>query len=69
LFNYSRQVLDDYSFAKKKYKDDVQLSVIGSALDLSQEALIYDPLQLTPQLLDRLAGEEVRFIINEIHEL
>ncbi|XP_060071031.1 NACHT domain- and WD repeat-containing protein 1-like [Ylistrum balloti] len=52
-----RHILDDFAFARKKFPNDSVLDIVGAALEMSQGALQYDPMQLAPQLLDRLSGE------------
>ncbi|XP_033748500.1 NACHT domain- and WD repeat-containing protein 1-like [Pecten maximus] len=54
-----RPILDDFAFARKLYPKDRDLESVGAAIEMSQGALLYDPFQLAPQLLDRLAGEQL----------
>ncbi|OWF44315.1 NACHT domain- and WD repeat-containing protein 1-like [Mizuhopecten yessoensis] len=54
-----RHILDDFAFARKLYPKDRDLETVGAAFEMSQGALLYDPLQLAPQLMDRLAGEKL----------
>ncbi|OWF44316.1 NACHT domain- and WD repeat-containing protein 1-like [Mizuhopecten yessoensis] len=54
-----RHILDDFAFARKLYPKDRDLETVGAAFEMSQGALLYDPLQLAPQLMDRLAGEQL----------
>ncbi|XP_033746932.1 NACHT domain- and WD repeat-containing protein 1-like [Pecten maximus] len=53
-----RHILDDFAIARKIFQNDLELDVLGAALEMSQGALLYDPLQLAPQLMDRLCGDE-----------
>ncbi|XP_060076014.1 NACHT domain- and WD repeat-containing protein 1-like [Ylistrum balloti] len=54
-----RPILDDFAFARKVFPKDSDLETVGAAIEMSQGALLYDPFQLAPQLLDRLAGEKL----------
>ncbi|XP_069135457.1 NACHT and WD repeat domain-containing protein 2-like [Argopecten irradians] len=54
-----RPILDDFAFARKTYPKDQDIEVVGAAIEMSQGALLYDPYQLAPQLMDRLAGEKL----------
>ncbi|XP_070204069.1 uncharacterized protein [Littorina saxatilis] len=49
-----RAVLDDYSAARKAFPNDEDLKIVAEALQLSQDALQYDPLQLPAQIICRL---------------
>ncbi|XP_060067084.1 NACHT and WD repeat domain-containing protein 2-like [Ylistrum balloti] len=53
-----RNVVYDFQAAKKELPQDYALEMLHDCMQLSQQALIYDPYQLTPQILIRLAGEQ-----------
>ena len=53
-------MVDDFDHARKKFPNDAQLSLIGDAIQLSEDDMIYDPLMFPGQMLDRMAGEKVR---------
>ena len=49
-----RAVLDDFSAARKVFAEDVDVKTVAEALQLSQDALQYDPRQLPAQMLCRI---------------
>ncbi|XP_069110617.1 NACHT and WD repeat domain-containing protein 2-like isoform X2 [Argopecten irradians] len=53
-----RNVVYDYQAAKKELPQDYAVEMLHDCMQLSQQALIYDPYQLAPQFLIRLAGEQ-----------
>lgn len=55
-------VLDDFFVARQEFPDDRVFETMHKALQLSQDALIYDTDQLAPQMLDRLASQKVEYL-------
>ncbi|XP_033761972.1 NACHT domain- and WD repeat-containing protein 1-like isoform X2 [Pecten maximus] len=53
-----RNMIYDYQAAKKELPQDYAIEMLNDCMQLSQQALIYDPYQLAPQILIRLAGEQ-----------
>ncbi|KAK3084596.1 hypothetical protein FSP39_016054 [Pinctada imbricata] len=53
-----REMVDDYDHARRIFPKDQQLNLIGDALQLSEDDMIYDPFMFPGQMLDRLAGEK-----------
>ncbi|OWF56817.1 NACHT and WD repeat domain-containing protein 1 [Mizuhopecten yessoensis] len=51
-----RSVVSDYQLAKKEFPEDNAIATLQECLQLSKQALVYDPHQLALQLLDRLTG-------------
>lgn len=54
IFSTFREVLDDYLLACETFPQDEAILTITEALQLSQDALSYDPDQLPSQLIGRL---------------
>ncbi|XP_061173439.1 uncharacterized protein LOC133182609 [Saccostrea echinata] len=50
-------LLSDYTLATQKISDK-EICIIRDTLQLSEHALIFDKLQLVPQLIDRLSSEK-----------
>ncbi|XP_021375216.1 NACHT and WD repeat domain-containing protein 2-like isoform X2 [Mizuhopecten yessoensis] len=53
-----RNVVYDFQEAKKELPQDYTIEMLHDCVQLSQQALIYDPFQLASQFLIRLAGEQ-----------
>ena len=51
-----RAVLDDFSQARKTFPEDEDVKMVAEALQLSQDALQYDPLQLPAHVIGRLVS-------------
>lgn len=56
--HFGSNLLSDYTLATEE-ANDKDISLIRDTLQLSEHALIFDKMQLVPQLTDRLSTEKV----------
>lgn len=59
IYNYS-SVLNDFPLARAVFRNNPLIGRIHDVLLLSQKGLVTDPGQLIPQMLGRLAEDDVR---------